>query len=150
MVSLMPMHSIMKITFISSYPKLIEGGDGKKTKKLDGNGNPVNVFKYRLTGTEAELAKYRKAMEDSKIPVTKDDKGYLWFSPVFVGETGLLKISTNGKVFADTSLMDVAQSLAEQHGKLGIEMAKDLLKNGFSKVREEDSPVEEPEKNIED
>lgn len=130
----------MIIKYISSYPKLVDG-----KIKLDKNGIPITVFKYRVTGDPSELSQYDKIQSSKELKTIKDDKGYLWFSPLYVGETATLSISVNDKIYADTSLIDAAKSLIQQHGRLGEILAADLLKNGFSKSREDNHVSHEKE-----
>lgn len=92
------------------------------------------VFRYAVTGTEAQLKAYKEAQGEN---YRETDEGVpLWFSTRNVGQTGTLGISQNGRIFADMSEFDAAASLAAQYGgNLGQELAKvaaaKLMGNGF-------------------
>lgn len=100
----------MKIKHIRSYRK-------------QETGNIVNV--YAVSGTPAQLEAFKEAQGDNLV-IDEKTGSPLWFSTRYVGETCPLLISSNGKVFADTSEFDKAASLCEQYKgtALGTEMAK--------------------------
>lgn len=77
-------------------------------------GNPV--FVHEVTGTTEELAAFSKAQGEF---LKKDEAtgAILWFSPRYYGKTVKLGISQkSGKVFADTSNIQAANSLINQLG----------------------------------
>lgn len=129
----------MYVILINSYPKL--GEDGKI--KLNSKNEPIIVFRYRWHGTPEELEAFKASNDKNTINNVTDDKGTLWFSPVYVGDKTTIHISKNGKVYADTTLLDAAKSLMQQHGELGKLLALDLLKSGFSN-REASDKIAEP------
>ena len=84
------------------------------------------VFVYKVTGTKEELAQYKTAQGEYFTEDAKD--GILWFSPQFVGQSVELLITSKGKVVADMSKFDMAQSLVNQYqGALGAEIAKQAV-----------------------
>lgn len=77
-------------------------------------GNPV--FVHEVTGTTEELAAFAKAQGEFLV---KDEAtgAILWFSPRYYGKSVKLGISTkSGKVYADTSSIQAANSLINQLG----------------------------------
>ena len=102
----------MKATFVRNYRK-------PETGNL--------VFVYKVTGTKDELSKYKTAQGEYYTVDKKD--GVLYFSPQFVGPEVELLITSKGKVVADMSKFDMAQSLAEQYKgtELGSEIAKQAV-----------------------
>jgi hypothetical protein len=138
--SIVPHQTIMVITLINSYPKLNEEGK----RKLDSKGEPITVFKYRVKGKPEDLEKYEEIMTAGK-HTCKDSIGLLWFTTQPVGEKGKLCISTNGKIYADTTANDLASSLIKQYpGQLGLMLAKDVLLKGFVSTEETEQPQEQP------
>jgi len=129
----------MNIVLKRSYPKLDKG-----VRKTDSQGNPITVFVYTVTGTKAELARYAEIMSAEEHTYKDDDGSYLWFTTNPVGVKGKLCISTNGKVFADTTAIDLASALIKQYGQVGRDMARDILKQGFT--AEADEPVDKDAK----
>jgi len=92
-------------------------------KKLAKNGQPITVFVYNVSGSEEELNQYKDIQGDN---FRESDTGTaLWFSTRCVGNSGELIFTTSGKVVADMSDFDQADSLSKQYGgNLGQEMAK--------------------------
>lgn len=117
----------MKITLLRSYPKLEDG-----RIKLDHNHEPIIVFVYAVTGTPKELAEYESIQKADGVNTIVDEDGtYLWFTTRPVGAVGKLAISPKGKIFADTTALDLANAMIRQHGALGQILAKDILAQGF-------------------
>lgn len=138
-VSHMPTLTTMFLTLKRSYPKLNED----KTRKLDSRGKGITVFVYEVTGKKEELTKYGEIMEAEKHTWKDEDGTVLWFTVRPIGMSGKLCISTNNKIYADTTAMDLANSMIEQYGHVGQILAKDILKNGFVSDRVSD-PVPDP------
>jgi len=82
------------------------------------------TFVYAVSGTESQLEEFKVAQGANHR--TDDKSGEpLWFTTRCVGNSGNLIITTNGKVIADMSAFDQADSLAKQYGgSLGNELAK--------------------------
>lgn len=82
------------------------------------------TFVYAVSGTEAQLSAYAKAMGDNHR--TDDETGEpLWFTTRSIGNAGKLIITKNNKVVPDMSAFDQAASLAKQYGgNLGSELAR--------------------------
>jgi hypothetical protein len=101
----------MRIKFNRSY------------KKLNKNNQPVTVFVYVVTGTEEQLQHYKETQGDN---FRESDSGDpLWFTTRFAGNQTSLIITSTGKLIADMSAFDQAESLAKQFGgNLGAELAK--------------------------
>ncbi len=120
----------MLVKLVKSYPDRNEDGTAKLNSKT---GRPRMNFMYTVHGTKQELAEY-KAAQGGDLPegennhYREDEKGTaLWFTQRPIGMTGQVKISQNGKVFADTTDIDLAASLIDNYGSVGMLMAKDIL-----------------------
>ena len=99
----------MKIKFIRSYKKRETGN---------------TVFVYAVQGTPAQLEAFANAQGDKNVIDEKTGES-LWFTTRFVGNSGDLIITSNGKVVADMSKFDQAASLAAQYGgNLGDQLAR--------------------------
>lgn len=97
--------------------KIVKDGSYRKT------GTGTLVFRYKVVGTPAELAAYKKAQGD--FYRENEQKEPLFFSINNVGDTCELGISRAGKVFANTSEIDgIANMVAQHGGNLGVELAK--------------------------
>ena len=84
------------------------------------------VFVYKVTGSKQQMEQYKTAQGEYYTEDAKD--GILWFSPQFVGQSVELLITSKGKVVADMSKFDMAQSLVNQYqGALGAEIAKQAV-----------------------
>lgn len=115
----------MVISLKRSYPKLENG-----VRKLDSKGNPIIVFVYQVTGTDEELKRYEQIQLKNEVKTIKDDSGYLYFTTNPVGMKGVLKVSTNNKLFVDTTAIDLANAVAKNYGAVGRMIAKDILEKG--------------------
>jgi len=83
------------------------------------------VFVYAVSGTEQELADFKKAQGDF---YREEDGTPLWFTTRFVGNTAPLVITSKGKVIADLSEYKKAESLVKQFGgNFGQELAKQMI-----------------------
>lgn len=127
----------MELTLLRSYPAK-DKVSGKI--KLGTGGKPLKMFVYKVSGTKAELAKYAEIRKtEGHTHLDEDGVTYLYFTMFPCGVKGVLGISPNDKVFVDTTAMDLAQAMIDQHpGALGLALAKDILKEGFVS----DSPAE--------
>jgi len=98
----------MKVKYLSSY---------RSTK-----GN--TVFRYAVTGSKEQIDAYKAAQGDNY----REDEATgqpIWFTTRFIGNTGTLIHTTNGKIVPDMSAYEQAASLAKQFGgDLGVELAK--------------------------
>lgn len=114
----------MKITYDHSYPKTNEDG----TRKLDKYNQPIIVFVYRITQySKEEIERYEAIQKANGAKTVKDEKGYLYFTVNGCGNEGELKISTNDKIFVDTSIIDMANSMIKNHGRAGLAVAQAML-----------------------
>jgi len=102
----------MKATFLRNYRKQESGN---------------LVFVYKVTGSKEDMKSYETAQGEYHTVDKKD--GVLYFSPQFVGPEVELIVTSKGKVVADMSKFDMAQSLAEQYKgtELGTEIAKQAV-----------------------
>ncbi len=91
----------MKIVFLRTYKKV-------------GTKGVFTMFVYAVTGTTAELAKFKEAQGEHYRE--SEEKEPLYFSNKYVGEEAKLIITSKGKVVPDTSETDKAASLAKQYG----------------------------------
>lgn len=117
----------MIINYVRSYPKLTESGH----KKLDSKGEPITVFVYAVTGDADEIARYGKIMSEAG-HTWKEGDTVLWFTTNPVGEEGTLCISPKGKVYPDTSLIDMCNALIKKYGEVGRDMARELRQKGLA------------------
>jgi len=137
----------MKYSLITSYPATHKEGDNKGKVKLDKAGNKVIVFKYRVTGTKDELEEYERIQKENGVDTIKDDLGkHLWFT-VYPPATreGQLMISTNGKIYADTTNTDLAKAMIQQHGLFGQMMAKEIMKDSGVDIGSVNVPDDMPD-----
>lgn len=115
----------MKIKYLRQYRK-------KGTGQL--------VFVYTVIGNEKQLAAYKEAQGENYIE-DEETKAPLFFTTRFAGKNGSLIVSNEGRVSADMSQFDQANSLIEQFpGALGnaiaAETAKLLLGGGMTATAE--------------
>ena len=119
----------MKASFVDTYKTV---GKGKTNL-----GQPITVFKYEVSGTEAELAQYKEKQGDNYVQDDISGKP-LWFSIRPVGQTVTLFVTRNsGRIVADTSEYDAVIALANDHKgtPIGEELARkaaDMLFAGLS------------------
>lgn len=121
----------MYIEFDMSQPKLND--DGTAVKKA--NGQTQITFRYIVYGNAEELAEYKRIQ--GAFYRTNDKKQPLYFSAQPFPMPLPLCISIHGKLFVDTSDLDMAQGLIEKYGKAGEIMAKDCLDRAMLKIRKE-------------
>ena len=112
----------MRIKLSHSYPKLTED----KKLKLDQSGDPIICFFYRVTGTKEELEQYEE-VRSAEGHNCKDSDGFYYVTTTPVGTSADLRISTNGKVYVDTTVLDLCKILVKKHGAVGQMMARDLM-----------------------
>ncbi len=98
----------MKVTCIRTY----------RSKK----GNPT--FVYTVDGSKEQLDEFKKAQGDY---YREDEDGKpLWFTTRYIGEEGMLMITSNGNIVPDMSEFDKQASLVSQYGgNFGDILAKD-------------------------
>lgn len=111
----------MLVKLLGSFPKLNED----KTVKLNKHGKKIIVFKYSVHGTKEELERYKQIQGDKHRLM--DDGTPMWFTTICIGETGQIGISTNDKIYPDTTKLDMAQSMIENFGHAGMIMAQQTL-----------------------
>jgi hypothetical protein len=89
------------------------------TAKLAGSyRKPVTgtkVFRFLVSGTEAELTEFETAQGDN-YRVDAETGKPMWFNTRYVGDNIKLLITTNNQVVADDTEMSKLQSLVEQFG----------------------------------
>jgi len=106
----------MRITFRQSY-------------RSSGKNNPATTgklrFAYNVIGTAEELKQYKQSRGDFYI---EDEQGTpIHTSLQYVGRSANLIQIRDGRFIADTSAIDQASSLAEQHPFLAGELAKSIV-----------------------
>lgn len=113
------------------------------------NAKGTLVFVYAVTGTAAELEKFKAAQGDNlRMAGPNDERGIpegtpLWFTSRTIGAKGNLIVTGKGKVIGDMSAFEAAANLAEQFGgNLGQELAKGAAALLMGKHTE--APAEEP------
>lgn len=95
----------------------------KSTRNYKKTGSTVFVYTF-LNLSDVNKEKLKAAQKDF---YREDEAGNpLWFTTRFVGETAKVVVNEKtGKLYADTSALDQAASLAAQYGgNLGQELAK--------------------------
>lgn len=94
-----------------------------KYNTVDKNSNGIVMFRYIVSGTEEQLAAYKKAQGDY---YRENEEGQpMFFTPRFISDNLNLLISSKGKVFADTAELDKLNSLVNQYpGALGNALAQ--------------------------
>lgn len=92
------------------------------------NANRKIVFRYAVSGTPDAI----KAYEDAQGEYYREDDTTgepLWFTTSFVGKTGILVVTEDGKIYADTSELEQQASLVAQlGGNLGVAMAAEIAR----------------------
>lgn len=95
-------------------------------------GTGTLVFRYKVTGSEAELQAFKDAQ--GEFYREDEDKTPLWFSSRNCGKRTELCVSSKGKIFADMSELDAAANLAAQYGgNFGQELARLAASQLFGK-----------------
>jgi hypothetical protein len=105
----------MNATYYDSYIT-----KSKKTGKM------IDMFIYTVSGTKAEIEQLKEAKgENYREHETTGEP--LFYTPTYYGEVAILKITTNGNVVADTSLLRKAKSLLADNDFLADKLADRLL-----------------------
>lgn len=120
---------MLKIILDKSYRR--SNGEGGLKKNED---QSIFVgFMYRVYGPPAELTQFEALQLAKSTPVKsiKDDQSHLWFTSDPVGPTGSLKIASTGNIYADTTNIDMYNSLIKHHGEVGRLMVTELIKKEF-------------------
>jgi hypothetical protein len=104
----------LKVTCIRTY----------RSKK----GNPT--FVYTVKANKDELAAFKKSQGDYYRE--DEESNPLWFTTRYIGEEGMLMITSNGNCVPDMSEFDKQASLVSQYGgNFGDILAKD----GINKLK---------------
>lgn len=116
----------------------------KRQYKKVSNGNARTVFVYGVNGTAEDLASY-KTVQGSNYRDDKDGSP-LWFTTSFVGDNGALAQSSNGKLYADMSHFDKAQSMCAQFEgtAFGDAIAKQMVASLLGATPSAVPPTEQP------
>jgi len=112
-------------------------------KKRSPSGNVNDVFVYAVSGSESEIAEYKKDQGEN---LREDDKGQpLFFATRFAGKSaGIVKTSA-GRYIADMSEINAQANLAAQYGgNLGQAIANAAAAKLFSGGVPASVPVEAP------
>jgi len=97
-------------------------------------GKMMDMFIYEVEGTKSEIEDLKKAKGEYYRESDETGKP-LFYTPTYFGETAELKITTNGNVVADTSLLRKAKSLLADNDFLADKLADRLLDQmGFGTV----------------
>lgn len=92
------------------------------------NGNPT--FVYSVAGSKEDLASFKKAQ--GSYYREDEDKNPLWFTTRYIGEDGVLIVTSNGNIVPDMSEYDKQASLVAQYGG---NFGEELAKKGVSKLK---------------
>lgn len=106
---------MLKAEFVRSYPKLAK------------TGNRVTVFMYKVSGSTAELEKYRSVREAEGRTSEDEDGNPLYHTLQYTGQTLNLFFTINDKIAVDTSDWDKARAAVEANPWLQAEMAKIMV-----------------------
>lgn len=103
------------------------------------------VWKYSVTGTEAEI----KAFEDAQEKVVhneEDGNKPIMFSTTYYGPAVELGISSKGNIYANTEKMDAIKDVMSQLGEAGAKaVAEQVVGNLFGTPNASATPVSEVE-----
>lgn len=91
-------------------------GHYKKRTLVNGVDTVITVWRYSVSGSEQELAKFEEVQGDNH-RIDENTGKPLWFTSRFVGPTTALTITENGKVVADNSRLEEIASMVEQYGE---------------------------------
>jgi hypothetical protein len=89
---------------------------GKYKKLSEKTGNRITVFKYAVSGTEAELTNYKSALEAQGQPchVEEDDDTHkgkmIYFTTVHGGKSIELEVSKNNAIYVPNDTVDELES----------------------------------------
>jgi len=113
-------------------------------KKVGKNGGVNTVFVYQVSGTKEQLDAFKSAQGDN---FRENEEGIaLWFTTRCAGNSGNLIVTSAGKIVADMSAFDQADSLAKQYGgNLGQELARTAAAQLMSGGSTVSTPVEKKE-----
>ena len=103
------------------------------------------VFRYTVSGSNAELAKYKEVQGD--FHRVDDETGKpIYFNTKFVGAKGVIVLTRDGKRYvADMSTFDQAHSLSKQYGgNFGQELAKAAAAQLLGGTPSATAPAEQP------
>lgn len=106
---------MLKAEFVRSYPKLAK------------TGNRVTVFMYKVSGSTAELEKYR-TIREAEGRTSEDEEGNpLYHTLQYTGQSLNLFFTINDKIAVDTSDWDKARAAVEANPWLQAEMARIMV-----------------------
>ena len=106
---------MLKAEFVRSYPKLAK------------TGNRVTVFMYKVSGSTAELEKYRSVREAEGRTSEDEDGNPLYHTLQYTGQSLNLFFTINDKIAVDTSDWDKARAAVEANPWLQAEMARIMV-----------------------
>ena len=106
---------MLKAEFVRSYPKLAK------------TGNRVTVFMYKVSGSTAELDKYRTIREAEGRTSEDEDGNPLYHTLQYTGQSLNLFFTINDKIAVDTSDWDKARAAVEANPWLQAEMARIMV-----------------------
>lgn len=130
----------MKASFDGSYMKPAKEGSPAGTPG-------TMVFRYKVSGTKAELDAYKKAQGANYRETDDGKKTPLWFTVNVLPKSVQLGISRNsGKVFADNSELQRLELLGKQYPNLAPEINKQMSAILFAKAGNATASVETPAK----
>lgn len=119
---------MLKATFDGSYMKPAKEGSAPGTPG-------TMVFRYKVSGTKAELDAYKKAQDKNYRETDDGKKTPLWFTVNVLPKSVQLGISRNsGKVFADNSELQRLELLGRQYPNLAPEINKQMSAILFAKA----------------
>ena len=123
----------MKARKLRNYSKAVAVKDENGIETGEIRRQPVWV--YALGGTPEELARYKAILEKAGTNYHEDEKSGapLYFAPQFHGNTCIVSISDNDKIYVDDSQQQEMLSVAEQFSgtKVGDHLAELTAKKLF-------------------
>lgn len=91
-------------------------GHYKKRTLVNGVDSVITVWRYQVSGSENELAKFEETQGDNH-RIDESTGKPLWFTTRYAGNSTALTITENGKIVADNSKLEEIASMVEQYGE---------------------------------
>lgn len=107
------------------------GSPYKKRTLVNGIDTVITVWRYAVSGSEEELAKFEEVQGDNH-RIDEQTGKPLWFTTRFAGNETTLTITTNNKVVADNSKLEEIASMVEQYGEATARLYLSMNKSSAS------------------
>lgn len=111
--------------------------------KIDRNGNPIDIFVYKLTGTKSALARYEEIQGDN-YREDEETGDVLYFSTRYFGDTGEVIITVNDRIAPNMGQQREWKSIVAQNpGQIGEALANKIAEQLLG-VKATTPPAETP------